>query len=120
MLTMSKSVQSLNTSSMKATLYIPSQAPQAVSAEGLSLPSGAESYAHVTDRVAHLLDCQKGMVDILDTGADYAAYSVFDYESGEPNLAAVDILNVISRHPASYGADEDSQLYGPILIVTAE
>jgi hypothetical protein len=120
MLTANKSVQPLNTNSMKATLYIPSQVPQAVSAEGLSLSSGAESYAHVTDRAAHLLGCPKGMVDILDTGSDYAAYSVFDYEGGEPNLAAVDILNMISRQPASYGADEGSQLYGPILIVTAK
>jgi hypothetical protein len=100
---------------MQAILYIPNQPPQPVSTIGLSLPLPT-GYASVSDEVVHLLGCTRGLVDVLDSGPDYVAFSIFDYE-GENNLLAMNALSAISSH--HYDVEDDDQaLQGPILLVT--
>lgn len=99
---------------MQATLYIPNQPPQLVSTIGLSLPLPTE-YTFISDEVVQLLGCARGLVDVLDSGPDYVAFSIFDYE-GENNPLAMNALSAVSGH--HYDAeDEDQALQGPILIV---
>jgi hypothetical protein len=101
---------------MQATLYIPNQPPQLVSTAGLSLPLPT-GYTSVSDEVVQLLGCPRALVDVLDSGPDYVAFSIFDYE-GETNHLAMSALESISGH--KYDArDEDQILQGPILVVTA-
>ena len=58
------------------------------------------------------------MVDVLDSGPNYVAYSIFDSEE-ECNQAATVALAVASGH--SYDAEaEDQLLRGPILLVTSD
>jgi hypothetical protein len=79
----------------------------------LPLPEG---YAHVSGEVAGFLGCNQGLVDVLDCGPDYVAYSIFDYE-GATNQQAMVALSAVSRY--AYNAEDDDQvLQGPILLVT--
>ncbi|RZK44406.1 MAG: hypothetical protein EOO61_03890 [Hymenobacter sp.] len=58
----------------------------------------------------------KDLVDVLDCGPNYVAYSVFNYEAAI-NKAAMAALEVISGHHYDL-KDEDQVLQGPILLVT--
>ena len=101
---------------MKATLYLPQQPPQAVSAEGMSMPNPATGFAGVPEEVPALLGCHRELVDILACGQNYVAYSIFDYEGGPCNKAAMQALTELTGH--SFEAeDEDCALFGPILVV---
>lgn len=100
---------------MKATLFYPDHPPVAVSSDGLRLPDVQTGLARVTEREAELLGCAEVLVDVLDAGTDYVAYSIFDFEGGIPNTAAMEALSSIS---AAYDpADEDHLLFGPVLLV---
>ena len=103
---------------MNATLYLPQQPPQSVSAEGLSMPNPETGLARVPEQVPALLDCASDMVDIQACGSNYVAYSVFDYEDGQPNESAMDVLARLTGHPFDLD-DADSVLLGPVLIVFA-
>lgn len=88
-----------------------------VPTEGLSLPAPPEHHAQVSHEVATLLGCAQGLVDVLDCGPGYAAYSIFDFE-GDNNQLAMAALTAVSAHP--YDIDnEEYVLQGPILLVTA-
>jgi hypothetical protein len=102
---------------MLATLYIPGQSPQPVPVDGLSLPSSSTGYAYVTDREAELLGCTRGLVDVMDCGPDYVAYTIFDYEGDDVNLAATQALSKVSTHDFDLN-DEEGYLRGPVLLVT--
>ncbi len=101
---------------MDATLYLPDQLPQRVSAEGLILPDIATGYARVPVRVSAILNCSLGLVDVLASGPHYVAYSVFDCE-GDTNQSAMYSVALLSG--ASFDStDNDSILCGPVLIVS--
>lgn len=88
-----------------------------VPTEGLSLPAPPEHYAQVSHEVATLLGCAQGLVDVLDCGPGYAAYSIFDFE-GDNNQLAMAALTAVSAH--TYDIDnEEYVLQGPVLLVTA-
>ena len=100
---------------MATTLYIPNQQPQVVTAAGLPLPPST-GYAQVTDEVAAYLGCARELVDVLDSGADYVAYSIFDFE-GPTNHAAMTALEDLSGYHFDV-EDADQVLQGPVLLVT--
>lgn len=100
---------------MKATLYLPSQPPRAISTEGLSLPDPATGFAKVPEQAATLLGCALTLVDVLACGLEYAAYSVFDCE-GELNIAAMDAVAELTGLEIDL-SDEDTVLHGPVLVV---
>ena len=100
---------------MKATLYLPSQPPQDISTEGLSLPDFKTGFAHAPQRVSKLLGCTQGLVDVLATGTGYVVYSVFDFE-GEVNEDAMKAVAELTGTAFDL-ADEDAVLCGPLLVV---
>lgn len=103
---------------MNATLYLPRQRPQTVSTEGLELPDSLSGFTHVPERVAMLLGCAPGLVDVLANGPKYVAYSIFDSED-EVNHEAMAAVAAVSG--ATFDAeDEDMILCGAILIVLAD
>lgn len=102
---------------MLATLYIPGHSPQAVPVVGLSLPNPTTGYAYITEREAELLGCARGLVDVMDCGPDYAAYTIFDYEGDGVNLAATQALSRVSIHDFDLN-DEEEHLRGPVLLIT--
>jgi len=102
---------------MVATLYIPHELPRIVPTEGLSLPAPPQHCAQVSHEVAALLGCAQGLVDVLDCGPGYAAYSIFDFE-GDNNQLAMDALTAVSTHHYDVN-DEEHTLQGPVLLVTA-
>lgn len=104
---------------MQVTLYIPGHPPRAIEPTGFFLPDPVTGFAHVTSQVAQELGCAPGLVDILDSGQDFVAYSVFDYPDDDFNEAATDALVKWSKHPEVYhSSDPESQLRGPLLLVT--
>ena len=100
---------------MTATLYLPNQTPQLVSVEGLTMPDPATGFARVPDQVPGLLGCAPGLVDVLASGPEYVAYSVFDSEE-EANPAAMVAVAAVSG-VAFDSDDEDAVLCGAVLIV---
>ena len=100
---------------MKATLYLPSQPPQEISTEGLSLPDSVTGLAQVPKRVSALLGCAPDLVDVLACGPGYVAYSVFDF-IGEVNQAAMEAVRSLSGAEFDLD-DEDTVLCGPLLVV---
>ena len=101
---------------MTATLYLPQQSPQTVSAEGLVLPDPATRLARVSAEVPILLGCAPELVDILTTGPSFVAYSIYDSE-GEVNPAAMEAVAQVSG--VSFDLeDEDAVLRGAVLLVT--
>ena len=101
---------------MNATLYLPHQPLQLVSVEGLCMPDPATGLAWVPDKVSGLLGCAPGLVDVLASGPEYVAYSVFDSE-GEANPAAMAAVAAVSG-VAFDAEDEDTVLRGAVLVVT--
>ena len=100
---------------MTATLYLPHQPPQLVSVEGLCMPDPVTGLAQVPDQVPGLLSCAPGLVDVLASGPEYVAYSVFDSE-GEANPAAMAAVAAVSG-VAFDSEDEDAILRGAVLVV---
>lgn len=100
---------------MNATLYLPQQLPKAVSVDGLCMPDPKTGLAQVLEQVATLLGCAPGLVDVLASGPEYVAYSVFDCE-GETNLAAMAAVAAVSG-VAFEAEDEDAVLRGAVMIV---
>jgi hypothetical protein len=101
---------------MLITLYNPGQLPLALSPDGFSLPNAA-GLARISDRVAEALGCSPSLVDVLDTGPSYVAYSIFDGD-GPVNQDAMHVLSNLSGHLYDPN-NEDEQLRGNILIVTS-
>lgn len=102
---------------MNATLYLPQQPPQTVSVRGLSLPDVGTGFARVPEQVSAMLGCAPELVDVLASGDEYVAYSVFDCEGpvNEAGMAAVAELSGV----AFDADDEDAILCGPVLVVSA-
>ncbi len=102
---------------MQATLYLPQHQPAAVSTDGLALPDAATGFARVPDRVPGLLGCAPELVDVLASGPDFVAYSVFDYEgpTNHTAMAAVAEVSGVQFDPDA----EDERLCGPVLVITS-
>ena len=101
---------------MNATLYLPHLPPQAVSTEGLVLPNPVTGLVGVPAAVPPLLGCVPELVDMLASGPNYVAYSIFDCE-GEVNQVAMEAVAAVSG--VSFESDdEDAVLRGSVLIVT--
>lgn len=80
------------------------------------MPDPKTALAQIPDQVAALLGCSSGLVDILASGPEYVAYSVFDSE-GEANPAAMAAVAAVSGEAFDLD-DEDALLYGAVLIIT--
>lgn len=101
---------------MHALLYQPGHPPQAVSPTGFVLPDETTGFVNEAGKAATLLDCAPGLVDVLASGRDYVAFSIFDHE-GEPNLEAMRALSNLTG--TTFDVDEEDELLrGPILVVT--
>ena len=62
--------------------------------------------------------CAPGLVDVQDSGPDFVAYTVFDCED-DFNEAGTAAVMRWSKHPEAYLDDDpESQLCGPLLLVT--
>jgi len=101
---------------MVVTLYTPGQPPKDISPDGFSLPNPASGFAQVTTQVALELGCAEFLVDVLDCGPDFVAYTIFDYE-GEVNHEGTLAVQRHSKHPTLYGSDDDATICGPLLLV---
>ena len=102
---------------MTAQLYLPQQPPLVVSASGLSLPDPTTGFARVPEQVPLLLDCAAGLVDVLASGPDFVAYSIFDYEGGLVNTSAMKELSKLTGLAFDVSNDDDV-LLGPVLVLT--
>jgi hypothetical protein len=100
---------------MNATLYLPQQPPRAMPADGLFMRDPKTGFARVPEQVPALLGCAPGLVDVLASGPEYVAYSVFDCE-GEANQAAMAAVAAASG-VAFDAEDEDTVLCGAVLVV---
>jgi hypothetical protein len=101
---------------MTATLYLPNQPPQVVQLDAFTWPlpkDNSQYYKHISE----LLGCTRNLIDVLDCGPTYAAYSIFDFE-GAPNHTAMNVLAAISAHPYDI-EDDDQVLQGPVLVIIA-
>jgi hypothetical protein len=104
-------------SHMTATLYMPGQSPQVISLEGLSMPDASTRFVKVPERVPAVLGCVPELVDVLATGPDYVAFSVFDSEDSV-NLPAMAAMSDVSGIAFSED-DEDTVLRGAVLVIKA-
>ena len=103
---------------MKVTLYNPDQLPQSIPPAGFSLPDSSTGFSEVTALIARELRCELDLVDVLDSGKDFVAYTIFD-SGGEHNSTGIAEVMKWSDHPEAYQGDgEDDQLCGPMLLVT--
>lgn len=100
---------------MKATLYVPPGQTQLVKITETWAGLTANGSCRVPAAAAGLLGCAAGLIDVLDLGPNHAAFSVFDFEGGEPNHGAMAEMTRLTGH--QFGGDEDSTLLGPILIL---
>lgn len=66
------------------------------------------------ESIAELLGCSPRLVDVLASNSDFVAYSVFDFEGGQPNEAGMRELTRLTN--LEFGKDDDTTLFGPILI----
>lgn len=101
---------------MTVTLYTPSNQPTFESPDGFSLP-GAKRFASPIPKVAALLGCVPGLVDVLASGEKYVVYSIFDSEGPANPTATLAVAELIGSNFDV--ADEDELLRGPVLIVQA-
>lgn len=101
---------------MQATLYLPGQAPKLVPTTDLTLPDPASGFAYPTPVVAALLGCRTEALDVLAAARDYVVWTVFDFEEGPANLAA---MEEVSRLTGMAFAPEDdaTELRGPVLVL---
>ena len=98
-----------------ATLYIPQQLPVTVPLQELGLSTSTEGNMPAIDTVAHILGCSPSLVDVLASGSEYIAYSVFDYE-GEVNETAMQVVQKTTGITFDL-EDDDTILRGPILVI---
>ncbi len=103
---------------MRALLYQPGRLPEPVSTDGFGLPDETTGFVGAAGGAGTILDCAPGLVDVLASGRDYVAFSVFDHE-GEANLEAMRALSDLTG-TAFDAADDDELLRGPILLITRE
>ena len=100
---------------MNATLYLPQQPPSIVSAQGLCIPNATTGFVRIPAQVPALLGCALELVDVLASGPDYVAYSIFDCE-GDINPAAMAAVAEVSGVSFDL-SDEDTLLCGAVLVV---
>jgi hypothetical protein len=102
-----------------AVLYLPQAKPKVVELDESSMRLATDDLALALEPVASLLGCKPGLVDILAKDVGYVVFSVFDYEGGEINVAAMDELNRLTGYQLD-ALDDDQVLYGPLLLVTMD
>ena len=102
---------------MNITLYKPPEAPQQMlpfeNAESLVKGSNLPM-----ERIAELMGCGSGMIDVQASGPNYVIYTIFDYD-GPVNLLGMAEVARLSGVPLD-PEEEDEQLCGPILVVTLD
>jgi hypothetical protein len=81
------------------------------------MPDASTRFVKVPERVSAVLGCVPELVDVLATGPDYVAFSIFDSEDSV-NLPAMAAMSDVSGSAFSED-DEDTVLRGPILVVKA-
>ena len=101
---------------MHAILYIPQQQPQSIDNNGLVLPDPISRLVATPERVSQLLGCAPALVDVLASGSNYVAYSIFDCE-GQINQNAMEALSDLTG--VKFGNNEDEILRGAVLVVCA-
>ncbi|WP_375416786.1 hypothetical protein [uncultured Hymenobacter sp.] len=79
------------------------------------MPNPKTGFARIPELVPALLGCAPGLVDVLASGPEYIAYSVFDCE-GETNSAAMAAVAAVSGVAFELD-DEDAILCGAVLVV---
>jgi len=99
-------------------LYLPQKPPQAVPVEGLCMPDRETGFARVPGKVPELLSCAPELVDVLASGPNYVAYSVFDCED-DMNPAAMAAVTEVSGVSFDL-SDEDAVLCGAVLVVRCD
>ncbi|GGF28841.1 hypothetical protein [Hymenobacter cavernae] len=100
---------------LSVTLYIPGMPAEARLSEELGGLDAISRSADANNRIAALLGCATGMVDVLASGQGYTAYSVFDCE-GEVNPKAMKAVTALSG--VAFDLDNDDEvLKGPVLIL---
>lgn len=57
-----------------------------------------------------------GLVDVLAVGADYVVWTVFDFEQGPANLAAMEEVSQLTGI-AFAPQDEATEIRGPVLVL---
>ena len=82
------------------------------------MPDSITGFARVPDEVPALLGCAPGMVDVLASGPNYVAYSVFDCEE-DTNPAAMVAVAEVSGVDFDLGND-DAILCGAVLVVRCD
>lgn len=103
---------------MQATLYLPQQPPQAVPVDDFRQLDLSTRFAAVPPGVSALMSCAPELVDVLASGSDYVAYSVFDCE-GLVNQTAMAAVAKVSGVIFDV-EDEDTVLRGPVLVISAD
>ena len=101
---------------MPATLYVPGQPPLRLPTGQFLLLDSASDHSDDTQKAALALDCVPQLVDVLATGPDYIAFSVFDHQ-GATNPAAMRELSALTG-VAFDATNEDEVLRGPVLVVS--
>lgn len=102
---------------MQATLYLPQQPPQVVPVDDFRKLDLTTRFTAVPQEVSVIMNCAPELVDVLASGSNYVAYSIFDYE-GPVNHAAMTAVAQVSG--VTFDAeDEDSMLCGPVLVISA-
>ena len=97
---------------MKAIIYQPGQPEQPYEAKDFTLDTTADQIVLASTA----LRCSPEMVDILASGKNYLAYSVFDDER-DINIPAMQVLTDLTGFEFNI-TDEDMVLRGPVLVVT--
>ena len=79
------------------------------------MPDPVTGFVRVPDQVPGLLGCAPGLVDVLASGPEYVAYSVFDSDE-DANPTAMAAVAAVSG-VAFDADDEDAVLRGAVLVV---
>jgi hypothetical protein len=101
---------------MTAILFSPQEVAKHVTISGFTGMSHMSS--ETRESIAKLLGCQSELIDVLASGTEFVAYSIFDFEGGHPNEAGMRQLTKLTG--LEFGMDDDTTILGPLLIIRQE
>ncbi|MET4072961.1 hypothetical protein [Hymenobacter sp. UYCo722] len=96
---------------MTICLYKPKAEPQVLTPAEFSENIRYDRLMPV-ERIANLLECDPGKVDVLAFGKDYIFYSVFDCVAGV-NPIGMEVFTALTGH----ACEDDEPLRGPLLVL---
>lgn len=96
---------------MTISLYKPRAKPQLLTPAEFSENIRCDRLMPV-ERIAGLLECAPGMVDVLAHGKDYLIYSVFDCVA-DVNSIGMEVFTALTGH----ACEDDEPLRGPLLVL---